>query len=110
MKSPGALITALLSHVIVIQHLVSGLVTLQTVRDITNATEECRGRITAKDTEGKGMQVVVGMEGMGQSVLSTGRGDDEGEDVEDVSLFLLLLLNLPIIQFARGISIWRYLN
>lgn len=70
------------------------------MRDITNVTEECRGRITKKGVE-DGMQVVVGMGGFGeQSVLSSGH-DEDGNDVEEVSLFSLLpssfylLLNHP---------------
>lgn len=91
MKAPQALIAILLSHVILISHLAFALVTLQTIRDITNVTEECRGRITEMDVE-DGMQVVVGMGGMGaQTVLSTGHPGEDGDDVEDVSLLFQLL-------------------
>jgi hypothetical protein len=60
-------------------------------------TEECKGRITGKEVEGEGMQVVVGMGGVrvgDQSVLSTGHGDEDGEDVEDVRLISLFAYDL----------------
>lgn len=82
-----ALLAVVLSH-LTLSH---ALVTLQTIRDITNVTEECRGRITVKGVDGsmgEGMQVVMGMGGMGQSVLSAGHdggGEEDGDDVEDVS-------------------------
>lgn len=90
MQLPSVLIAVVLSQVISTY----GLVTLQTIRDITNVTEECRGRITRKDVDGREeMPLVVGMGGgMEQSVLSAGHGGDEdGEDVEDVSLPLCCL-------------------
>ena len=64
----------------------TGLVTMQTIRDITNTTDECRSRISGKDIpEDDGMQVVVGMDGLGQSVLSAGHGDEDGEEIEAVA-------------------------
>lgn len=106
MKPARALIAILISHVILIHHLVSGLVTLQTIRDITNVTEECRGRITGKDIE-EGMQVVVGLGGVeigGQNILSTGHGSEDGEDVEDVSSGFPLLnhSSFDLNQFKKG--------
>jgi hypothetical protein len=89
-------IAIILSHVIAVR----GLVTLQTIRDITNVTEECREQIMGKEIEREGMLLVVGVDGVGeQSVLSGGHGDEDGEDVEDVRLpfSFLSFLELEII-------------
>jgi hypothetical protein len=68
--------------------LVNAIVTMQTIRDITNTTNECRARISGKEADAQDGAAVVGlMGGLGQTVLSAGHGGDEdGEDVEDVSL------------------------
>ena len=68
--------------------LVNALVTMQTIRDITNTTNECRAWINRNESDAQDRAVVVGlMGGLGQTVLSAGHeGDEDGEDVEDVCL------------------------
>jgi hypothetical protein len=72
--------------------LIVGLVTLQTIRNLTGVTDECRERILESGgVSGNAGEVVidemarvlggVGVGG-GQAVL---RGDGDGEEVEDVS-------------------------
>ena len=85
---------------------VSGLVTLQTIRDITNTTEECRGKISEKDVDGEGM-LHIGMDDMvRQSVLSTAHGDEDENDIEDVSLLapLSFILPTPLIMQRNLVS------
>ena len=65
------------------------LVTMQTIRDITNTTNECRGQILGKGAEERDGASVVGLMGgglgEGQTVLSAGHGGDgDGEAIEDV--------------------------
>ena len=64
--------------------LVNALVTMQTIRDITNTTNECRAWINRNESDAQDRAVVVGlMGGLGQTVLSAGHeGDEDGEDVE----------------------------
>ena len=70
-----------------INHLtpICALVTLQTIRNLTTVTNECRERITSSgDVEGVRVEIdpMVRVLG-GQAVLSG--DDDDGEEIEDVS-------------------------
>ena len=80
------------------------LVTLQTIRNLTDATDGYRGRIEELGSVGVslggsgGGQVVFGI-GVGEKEVGGG-GGDEGE-IEDVSSFLSWLLNC--LGFSLGL-------
>jgi hypothetical protein len=63
-------------------HLVSGLVTLQSIKEITNLTKDCRIDIVRAALDG------TSSVGFGGQVLFSGKNEDE---VEDVSQFLQIL-------------------
>jgi hypothetical protein len=71
-----------------INHLtpIFALVTLQTIRNLTIVTNECRDRITSSGgVEGGRVEIDPMVQVLGgQAVLS---GDDDGEEIEDVSPF-----------------------
>jgi hypothetical protein len=66
-------------------YLITALVTLDTMRNLTAITDECRKRITG-GADGK-----AGMSMPGQVVLdagiSAGENGDDSDEIEDVSLF-----------------------
>ena len=90
---------------------VAGLVTLETIRDLTKLTDELRERILetgpASRVERDPMVEVLG----GQRVL--GGGDEDGDDIEDVRGFLIfpsfllsfscnsILFCLPFLRLIR---------
>ena len=65
------------------------LITLQTIRNLTELTDDCRTRITGTTIEGQveidEMARVLGGVGRGQMVM--GSGDEDGDEVEVVSFF-----------------------
>jgi hypothetical protein len=63
---------------------VSGRITLASMRRLTLGTEECRERIVREDVAARG--------GVGQHVL------DDGEEIEEVSLFLFVFCGLPSVR------------
>ena len=67
-----------LIQLLLCSHLIAALITLDTMRNLTAITDECRERIVAGDDGGK-----LGMEIPGQVVLL---GERDGGEVEDVSL------------------------
>lgn len=71
---------------------VQALVTLETIRTLTNVTNECRGRVTGKEMSADAeldpmVAVLGGGGGPGQVILG---GGDDVEAVEEVSGFFLL--------------------
>ncbi len=78
---PKITVALLLSHLLLV---VESMVTLETIRNLTSITNDCRGLITTKTERGLGevdpMIAVLG----GQAVLDLG---DDVDDVEEVSGF-----------------------
>jgi len=77
--------------------LIAALVTLETVRNLTVVTDECRERIVGRIGAGDGH----GIAGMREQFVFASRGEDEddGGEVEDVSTSLYipgLRFRLPI--------------
>jgi hypothetical protein len=97
--------TILLTHVMLIHQLVSGLITPQTIRNITDVTEECTRKIREKEIIGQGLQIVMGLGGLGeQSVLSTTPGDKDEQDVEEDEE-VSLLSNFPTLWDRRDANL-----
>jgi hypothetical protein len=73
-----------LSLLLAITHITIALVTLQTIRDITNSTEDCTAEIM-----GLGLAQLGNSVGIGQVPVLELRNEDEDE-MEDVSTCLIL--------------------
>jgi hypothetical protein len=71
-----------------INHLtpICALVTLQTIRNLTTVTNECRERITSsRDVEGGRVEIDPMVQVLGGQAVLSG-DDDDGEEIEDVRL------------------------
>jgi len=73
-----------LSLLLALTHLTTGLVTLQTIREITNCTKDCTAEIMGLGLAHLGKSV-----GIGQVPVLELRNEDEDE-MEDVSVFWIL--------------------
>jgi len=89
-------------------HLIAGLVTLQTIRNLTEVSNECRERIVGSRGEGEIERVVIDemarvLGGIGgQAIL---RGDGDGEDVEDtVAGAVRMLCSDLLIELEKPLS------
>jgi hypothetical protein len=67
-------------------NLVTPLVTLDTMRNLTVITEECRERITG-GTDGKVGMSMPGQVVLGAGISAGGENGDDSDEIEDVSLF-----------------------
>ena len=66
-------------------HLTLALITLQTIRNLTELTDDCRERITGVTVEGPvEIDEMARVLGGTQQVMLTGR-DEDGDEVEVVS-------------------------
>lgn len=74
-----------LGLLLALTHLTTGLVTLQTIREITNCTKDCTAEIM-----GLGMAQLGKSVGIGQVHVLELRNEDEDE-MEDVSVFCICL-------------------
>jgi len=72
----------LLLGVLAFGHLAAALVTLQTIREITNCTKDCTAEII-----GFGLAQLGKGAGTGQVPVLELRRDDDGDEMEDVSAF-----------------------
>jgi hypothetical protein len=61
------------------------LITLETIRNLTSTTDECRGRITALGTVQEVDPMARALGGVSQVVVSGGAGGGDEEEVEVVS-------------------------
>lgn len=75
-------------------HLIcNALVTSSTIRNLTSLTDELKTRIIGKtDGENVNGQNVVQLLGTEQVVLRSGHGEEDGEEIEDVSFALWSLV------------------
>jgi hypothetical protein len=81
LKTPST-ITMLLLGVLAFGHLAAALVTLQTIREITNCTKDCTAEII-----GLGLAQLGKGVGIGQVPVLELRNDDDEDEMEDVSAF-----------------------
>lgn len=72
----------LLLGVLAFGHLAAALVTLQTIREITNCTKDCTAEII-----GLGLAQLGKGVGIGQVPVLELRNDDDEDEMEDVSAF-----------------------
>lgn len=77
--------TLILSLLLALTHSTAALVTLQTIREITNCTRDCTTEIMGLGLAQLGMSV-----GIGQVPVLELRNEDE-DDMEDVSTFWILI-------------------
>jgi hypothetical protein len=71
----------LLLRVIALGHLAAALVTLQTIREITNCTKDCTAEIIGAGIAQLGKEV-----GIGQVPILELRNDEDDDEMEDVSI------------------------
>jgi len=79
----------LIAQLLFLLHPVSGLVTLQTIRNLTAVTDECKERIVESGgVTVDGMARVLG--GVGGQVILGGGDEEEVEDVSSSFSFLMI--------------------
>lgn len=83
--SPHQLLITL-SLVLLLQP-ISGLVTLQTIRNLTALTDECKERIVESGNVAHGIAGMLGGFGRGAGQVVFGGGEGDGDEVEDVSSY-----------------------